>query len=350
MEVARVVASIISALGNSKDLFRKMVGKKPRKRGREATLSEEESWLKDSLDRRPQEIRESYENSVSRFGHRFKTGDTTAHTTLAHTLLVLNSGLLNLINHVLRRDSQHHTGSNKALYDLTETATLETLSALSQLSVRLASESSLNLKTLDAGRVPKRQRRSQKGASNVPIIRGAWVRPKASSVVSAASHQSHKRSSNAGKRSSEVVPSEGKVKTSPNAKRPSDRVRDQHMNARVPSMLLVPSDMFLPIEKPQQHRVDEYDYPGTATIQRSNPSQKPRPPSAATYLTTSTKIGELRPRRHDSGTSSLQQQLQDPRLVQYGAGPVDDSGPKKIRRGFKFWKKNEEKAIPIAIH
>jgi hypothetical protein len=351
MEVAQVVASIISALGNSKDLFRRMVGKKPRKRGREATLSEEESWLKDSLDRRPHQIRRSYDNSVSRFGHRFKTGDTTAHTSLAHTLLVLNSGLLNLINHVLQRDSRHHTGSNKALYDLTETATLDTLSALSQLSIRLASNSSLDLRTLDPQPVPRRRKRSQKGASNVPIVRGAWVRPKASSVVSAATRQSHKKPSIVGKTTSEVVPPGPQATKNLKARRSYDKVVGTRTDNRVPSMLIVPSDLFLPLERPQQYKPDEHGSLGPAAMRQSDSSRRPRPPSAATYLTTSTKIGEIIPRRHDSVNSLIQQQVQDPRLVQYGAGSVIvDSGPKKIRRGFKFWKRNEEKAVPIAIH
>ena len=186
------------------DLFRRMSGKKPKRKGREPTYSEQELWLRDSLEQRPREIKESYSKSVARLGHRFEDGDSRAHTSLAHTLLVLNSGLINLINEALSMDSKKKDLSQRSLLTLSELAAAETLNALSQLSVRLSSRSQFHLpapKThaRDAKVKESKPKRTQEESSSrkrppplpLPLlVRGGWVRPKTGSIVSSSSEKS----------------------------------------------------------------------------------------------------------------------------------------------------------------
>jgi hypothetical protein len=365
MEVANVVASIISAYGNGKDLFRRMLGKKSKRRGREATLSEQEAWLRDSLDRRPQQIRESYNSNLARFGHRFETGDSTAHSSLAHTLLMLNSGLIALINHVLHRDAKYDPATSRTLYDLSEAAASGTMAALSQLSLRLANQSALTLKSLpvlDAEKRPvKRSQKSRPGPTTV--VRGAWVRPKTSSVVSIASSSSgRKKPSHERSKSEPSLPTTKKSTSKSRTRTPSPtrkevasadqpRRRKHHSSQRRdPSMLLVPSDMFFPIhETSADHQAAPPRPPKIPLHSRPNPSRQPRPPSAATFMTTSTKIGEISgPHAAYAMPTPLEQQAYNPQLVQYigeHAVPMEEK-PRKIKRGFKFWKKAE---TPIAV-
>lgn len=370
MEVANVVASIISAFGNGKDLFRRILGKKSKRKGREATLSEQEAWLRDSLDRRPQQIRDSYNSSLARFGHRFETGDSAAHSSLAHTLLVLNSGLIGLINHVLHRDAKCDAATSRALYDLSEAAANGTFAALSQLNLRLASQSALNLRTLrEAGRSEgdekknddKHTRKSR--SSPTPVIRGAWVRPKSSSVVITSGSKpiknrtSHDRSKSEGSLPISKKQSSKSSTRTPSSERPGYTSTNKHRRRKHHSppkqelsVLVLQSGISLPLREDAAGLQDPPPRPPKIALQsRPYPDRGPRLPSATTFMTTSTKIGEIRGSRSAYNMPPhSKQQVIDPGLVQY----VDEQGahvedkPKKIKRGFKFWKRPQ---MPVAI-
>ena len=359
MEVAHVVASIISAFGNGMDVFRRIAGKKPKRRGREPTYSEEELWLRDSLDRRPREISDAYRKSVSRHGHRFEIGDSLAHTSLAHTLLVLNSGLINLINHALSTNSKKKDISRRSLLNLSEVAAADTLNALSQLSLRLSSQSQLNLPAPLRGTKTREQKsKSKKEAAPVKkrpgptplLVRGGWVRPKSGSVVSASSARSKNSGGKHTRSKSEPVvrttPKSPPVAHEPTVSQPEPVRRlsshEHRRPERQPSMLVVPSDFFLPLhEEPQSYEVPPPRPPKIPLHSRPNPTNRPRPPSQGTMMTMSTKIGEIPDRR----TPTFAQEVQDPRLVQYLTTLPDtftEEQPKKLKRGFKFWKKSEK--------
>ena len=365
MEVAHVVASIISAFGNGKDLFRRMSGKKLKRKGREPTYSEQELWLRDSLDRRPREIRDSYSKSVARLGHKFEIGDSTAHTSLAHTLFMLNSGLINLINQALSTDLKKKDLSRRSLLNLSELAAAETLNALSQLSLRLHSRSQLHL------RAPKKDSRDVKASDSNPnrkqeesslkkrpapaplLVRGGWVRPKSGSVVSSSSEKSRSGGAKHVRSQSEpVVPRLSKVLV-PEARPttlPTIHARylssdDDRRAERQPSMLLVPSDYFGPMHKEAQSYQEPPPRPPKIPLHsRPDPNYRPRPPSQGTCMTTSTKIGEIPEPRPSRPPATLSRQVHDPRLVQYLTTLPDglpEEEPKKRGRGFKFWKRSD---------
>ena len=371
MEVATVVTSIISAYGNGRDLFRRMLGKKSNPRGRAPTLSEEEAWLRDSLDQRPLQIRDSYDSSVERFGHRFEVGDTAAHTSLAHTLLVLNSGLISLINDVLHRDSKYSRASSRALYDLSEVAAKDTVDALSQLSLRLTSRPGLDTRSLNPPQNPSETKARSKPSQNSqkkrpgpsPLVQRAWIRPKSSSVVSTSTTKSSKGKPRHERSTSEpAVPAASKKNISrsrvrspsPSKHESQDRRRrsgkyQESVPRREQSMLIVPSDLF-----PSQWEEDmtETASPLAPTIphySRPSASRRPRPLSAATFMTASTKIGEIpEGLAAYSAMTPVEQHAQHPRLAPHTADKraALEEKPTRIRRGFKFWKKDQK---PVAL-
>ena len=367
MEVANVVASIISAFGNGMDLFRRMAGKKSKRKGREPTYSEEEAWLRDSLDRRPREIRDSYTKSVTRLGHRFEIGDTLAHTSLAHTLLVLNSGLINLINQALSTDSKKKDISRRSLLHLSELAAADTLNALSQLSLRLSSQSKLSLrapiratrevKSKDSKQGPKRDTTPpKKRPGPAPLlVRGGWVRPKGGSTVSTASSSKSKGSDGGKKHSRSMSEPAAQTAAQVSSSQPlpampfTSHARHQSLHEtrppeRQPSMRLVSSDYFLPLHaEPQSYEMPPPRPPKIPLHSRPDPSHRPRPPSQGTFMTTSTKIGEIPERSRSQSIPTFSSQVQDPRLVQYLTTLPDgliEEEPKRKGRGFKFWKKS----------
>lgn len=210
-EVSSVISSILSAFGNGMDIFRRMrTSSKSKKRIKEAELNAAESQLHDSLQRRPEDIRNEYDRNAARLGKAFEKGDSTAQTSLAHILLVLNTGLMNIINQALSKDSRKSRLARQSLLDLSETAGVDALQALSQLSVRLTT-SQLSLvpnprlrrreeneqhqgpKTSAQKSPPTKvivvQSRPRSRPSQSPLLaRGGWVRSKSgSSMVSAAS-------------------------------------------------------------------------------------------------------------------------------------------------------------------
>jgi hypothetical protein len=403
------------------DLFRRMAGRKPKKRGREPTWSEGEAWLRESLQNRPVQIQRSYHQHVSRHGHRYEIGDSIAHTSLAHTLLTLNSGLIRLINQALSKEPKKDDLSRRSLLSLSEMAAADTLNALSQLSLRLASQSQLTLPAPmpQASKEKADQKQELKlkgGASKAPtkkrpgpsplLVRGGWVRPKTSSVVSSSSSKSgsekakpsnHQRSKSesavskpAAKKqaaSSPKLPQSSTPQKS-QAASPLPRQRSQSdlpRPERLPSMFIVPSDLFLQqsqiYEEPQGLYYSQHPAQQQYPIQQPVPSSPPRPPkiplhtrpnpnpqpqstrpkSSGTLRSASTKIGEI-PDRTSHHLHTVQEQAFDPRLVEYimstpdGASPdvaphmvtIEQAKIRKRGRGFRFWKK--EIGEPVAAY
>lgn len=364
------------------DLFRRMTGRKLKRKWRLATLSEQEAWLRDSLHHRPLEIRNSYDRNVARLGQKFQIGDSIAHTSLAHTLFVLNSGLINLINHALSGDSKKHNANRQSLLNLSEAAAVETLAALSQLSLRLNSHPQKQLKAIESSRKvePKKEPRSKSTkSSSVPkkrsgstpsLVRGAWVRPKASSVVSSASSKTSSSTSVAKhhrSKSESMLPKADSKKHLRSLSNPSDvpnKVRgqpepvyepvqqhhqrtfsDSYVPQRQPSMLIVPSDYFLSHATEPQSYTQQLPPPRPPKIplhSRPNPSLRARPSSAGTFMTTSTKIGEIPEARTSRPAFMVEDQVRDPRLVQYltdsvVADAIEPQKKKSRGRGLKFW-------------
>ena len=363
-----------------------MTGQKLKRKGREATLSEKEAWLRNSLHHRPREIQDSYNRSVARLGSRFKAGDSTAHTSLAHTLLVLNSGLINLINHALSGDSKKHDATKMSLLSLSEGAAVASLAALSQLSLRIekpprpqrtlkAPDTTRNSSTREKKPSPPKISDAlkifeppKKRPGPAPLlVRGGWVRPKTTSVVSSSSKSDKTTTSTKHQRSR----SESAVRQASTPKKHTRShlsmlatsnpapglmrseqlhqraLSESHAPQRQPSMLLVPSDFFLPLSEEPQSYANFAPPPRPPKIplhSRPDPSSRARPTSAATFMTSSTKIGEIPDTRFHRPSYTIEEQVNDPRLVQYLSHPkpaVPQEEPRRKGRGFKFWKREE---------
>ncbi|KIW51320.1 hypothetical protein PV05_10053 [Exophiala xenobiotica] len=391
VDVASVVASIVSAFGSGLDIFHRLRGKKRKSNARLPRPSEEEEWLKQSLENRPMEIKNEYDQSVAKFGHRFEVGDDLAHASLAHTLLVLNTGLINLINHALSGDSKTKVVSGKTLYNLSETAATDTLMALGQLNsrlslarqLRLAGEAHPNwsdeLTGHPKGHKPSSSSSSSRALSRPPpaplLVRGGWVRSKSgSSVVSGAAarklkeeqSQRHHRS-----KSDPNAPRTSKVKARKDGESDSDagsrsskrrgfpdekphrhsqrQASDQLRPQRQPGMLIVPSDLFdqyqtLNLERPPPRPPKIPLDPQPRTRQRR---KEVRPVSTMTFMTASTKIGEI-PETHLQSQSLPAEELGSRRVAYPVPSPLEDDQPRK-RKGFKFWKR-EDKGRDTAVH
>jgi len=351
-------------------------------------------WLQDSLEKRPVEIQAEYNKSVAQFGHRFEIGDSIAHTSLAHTLLVLNTGLINLINHALSSDSKTRASSKRSLLSLSEVAAADTMNALGQLHARLSVASQLTIPApVGKTRHSESRRKDTSGRTggNVglgnsspsstaakrrppPALgRGGWVRSKSGSSSVVAAHSARKRSPSKGDskhRSSKpdlvVLPASSRSDRRPKEQRMSPAAgrqttpgwsyksnelqpgNPQEMSGldrvnpgprRQPSMLTVPFDFF---DTRAGDKVDDGAAPPRPPKiplhSRPNAHRKPRPPSAATLMTASTKIGEIPEHRWPDRTLSPQER--DQRPLPYVVPPrLVESATRKKGRCFKFWRK-----------
>ncbi|KIX01424.1 uncharacterized protein Z518_09150 [Rhinocladiella mackenziei CBS 650.93] len=389
IDVASVVASILSAFGSGMDVFRRLGGKKRKSHARLPRPSEEEEWLRHSLKNRPLEIKNEYDQNVAQFGRRFEVGDGEAQSSLAHTLLVLNTGLINLINHALSGDSKTKSTSRNVLFNLSETAAVDTMTALGQLNSRLSLSSQLRYPGAKENPSPsekhgpqkKRKRNFSSTTKQVKrpppaplLVRGGWVRSKSgSSVVSGAaarkaregiSEKRHRSKSDtdmwkkaasqshlpAPKRSngtSECSSCTGKSGSSrPEAAKLSDRHRsNEHSEShRQPSLLLVPSDFFdAPAEPtdsvpPRPPKIPPHSRPSPRTNQL-------RPTSTMTFMTTSTKIGEIPESRWPERILSAEEE--ESKRMPYTIPPPEPEEPRR-KKGFKFWKKDEKRRDVMA--
>jgi len=417
-EVSSVIRDILNTFQDGLNIFRTK-GRKHRRRHSEPTNANEDKRIQDSLAQRPQEIKQTYEKSVAKYGHRFEVGDSTSQTSLAQILLVLNTGLIKLLNHALSNDKSR-SQSRSGILNLSETAALDTLTALSELNLRMTSASSINLRLPPKARGaepevrrklrPRAQSCSQQSKRPAPsplVHYGGWVRSKTDpSVVSVvvsprAKRADQKRTSTS--RSSSAAPSK-RTSPSPETKhkekrspppsysqladrtapepKPKPKPKPEHLQAKVgqptsddnfgvekqlmrhPSMYIVPADFFdmfpqpsigrceaqpmdsmqvlpprppkVPLHsRPQQHL---YNHQPSMTADRFE--GRVRPPSMMTFMTASTKIGEIPEHRLPDRVLTEEQQEETP--MPYVVPDMLDPPRKRGGRGLKFWKKERQ--------
>ncbi|EEH46383.2 uncharacterized protein PADG_02481 [Paracoccidioides brasiliensis Pb18] len=173
MDISTVVTSILAAFGNGRDLFKNMQKKQQlKRRGTDKAKRDQKTHgirnkkrrntnnvavtvrnediddvrIEASLERGPAEIRGEYEKSVRQLGERFRKGDELAQGSLAHTLLILNAGLMKLIASCLSNDAPGRNSGGavdrRSLLTLSDSAAVDAIRALDELRQRL-----LNLST-----------------------------------------------------------------------------------------------------------------------------------------------------------------------------------------------------------
>jgi hypothetical protein len=388
LEVGTVVSSIIAAFGNGMDLFKKMRAKaKAKKQDKHgAKLTQDELRLRQSLRRGPEQIRAEYDKNVARLGQRFQIGDPIAHSSLAHTLIVLNTGLVNILKHALSEDSKAREMSKTSLLGLSELATADTINALGQLNKRLMSVSSpisqpqpyaaaatttaatthgkktktaqQQDRTFMAFRVNPPQAKEKTRPSPDPLARGGWVRSKSgTSMVSSAS--SNPRPAKKKRSHSSPFPAKGSPLNQPDPIAPDPHPHPAHGNSPCVCRARVSNprhDIESRQDDPQadaQSQLQELDLllaspdvfnadslpprPPKIPLEWHVPSRKPRPPSVATFLTASTKIGEI-PEHRWLDRPALPW---DDRPLPYVIPPPLEPEPvKRKARGFKSWWKS----------
>ena len=397
-EVSQIVTSIISAYNTGLNVFKKLKCKKRHKSSRKDTKTiQEEALLHSSLQHRPRDIRCVYNHNVAALGHRFEVGDTIAHSALAHTLLVLNSGLINVLNSSLSDDIMKRRQSQHSLLSISEVAAADALYALGQLNYRLTASQPrmsasipVNLSKSQPSKTSHSRKHSRtivdvqidpkvkSRAENNLLVRGGWVRPrpkrtKSDSFVTTASSSrnastrklvEHKRrtlgtsSPIESSRSTEGSPRPQQSRTQsspmlippspPAAELPSNSQPQRKFHAsdhrrlqREPSMLIVPSDFFdyqfdLAPSRPSKNSL----HSSPSASARPSAGTRPRPPSVATFMTTSTKIGEIPESRWPDRIPQPGEQL---RPMPYTIPPplhIEEFLPKK-RKGWKLWKRSE---------
>ena len=343
MEVANAVASIIQALGNGKDVFRRMLGRKSKKKGRKSTMSEEEAWLRQSLISQPEEIRTSFSSNVARHGRRFEVGDDAAHSSLAHILLILNSGLMSLIDALLHREAKYDKSSSSRLRHLSDNATRDTLGVLSQLSLRLSAQPSLR-----APDKHDRQRKHRKKGSDapksrpdpapkrIPVVRGAWIRPVKSSRSESTVGLDKPPPKPDNMHHMKANPSYPNLDDGRLAAQPVTEQRRHHRNpvyVQGPGVPVMSSTLLL-TQSPER---PDYDLP--ADVRRRRHHSRERPISAATFMTASTKIGEIMPLRTSPGANGYHHSIPESQYI-HQEHPAELQ-PRKLKRGFRFWKRED---------
>lgn len=343
-------------------------------------MSQDELRLHDSLLNRPKDIKTEYSQSVVKYGKRFERGDDKAYTSLAHTLFVLNTGLINLINNALTSDKLDKSQSRQSLLLLSESAAISTIQALNQLDFRLSSPEELSSDTRRARREQRPTKQFSESATlprpppSPLLARGGWVRSKSgSSIVTVASAK--KTAVRAAERSRSTSPPVQTVRTiqskpsKPHEQdtRPStnglkiqsyshhspDDLPVQKLilprswseppeyEQRAPSMLLVPGDYFDDHLAPQAPISPPPKPPKTPLHTRDDVRTRPRPISAATFMTASTKIGEI-PEHRWVERSIPEEEIQRLPLPYVIPAPLES--PKRKSKGMRFWKRSEREA------
>jgi hypothetical protein len=376
-------------------VLNRLRGKRRKNYTRMPKPSEEEEWLRRSLVDRPAEIKKEYDQQVSRHGHHFEVGDGATQSSLAHTLLVLNTGLIDLINHALSADSKTRSVSQRQLYNLSETAALDTITALAHLGSRLSmkSPSRLVLESRDHRRTHEKSARKERQSSppaksgkrpppSPLLVRGGWVRTKSGSTVSVVSASTarkasadkatkHHRSKSESAVTKNASPSRHPKKTTrphtvheapTDTKKvvnsqfggmddlvqylPDDRIRPQ----RQPSMLIVPADFFDDQKEAPPYGSEAPPRPPKIPLHsRPDPTaMRRRPVSTMTFMTASTKIGEIPESRMTDAQTSSANIAQRP-LPYAIPPPLEPVEPRKARKGFKFWKR-DDKRQDIAVY
>lgn len=438
-EVSSIIGNILDAFQNGANVFRG-TARKHKRRSSGTSHADEDKITLDSLSQRPQEIKRTYDSLVAVHGRSFEIGDSSAQTTLAQILLVFNTGLIKLLNHVLSDDKKSRSHARSAVYSLSETAAMDALIALSELDHRLTTIAKLNAKLSGQSKVNDaatlRKPRSRSSSSSQPMAtrrppptprlqNGGWVRSKSdpSSVSVVVASKTKKGDQRKGSPSnsptmSTLTTATPKAKEhasppprysqlAPRSPPPQPRPKPVHLQSypastltavpetverhlvRHPSMYIVPSDFFhafpasstfkdesqpttrplsspsvppkVPIHsRPRQTQIptqpgipdssQSEDQP-TILKEHNSPQQvlssrnvhrQPRPVSMMTFMSASTKLGEIPDHRLPDRilTQEEQGQIPMPYVVPDMLEPQ-----KRKNRGLKFWKKQERSPL-----
>ena len=426
-EVSSVIRDILDAFHYGSNIF-KTKGRKHRRRHSEPANANVEKRIHESFSQRPHEIKQTYEKSVAKHGQRFEVGDSTSQTSLAQILLVLNTGLIRLLNHALSNDKSR-SQSQSGIFNLSETAALDTLTALSELNLRMASTSKIDQRLLVPSRAtePEDRRKSRPRAQSCsqqskrpppsPLVHyGGWVRSKTdpslvSIVVSSKAKKTDQKRTSAS-RSQSVAPSKSssnlpevkhREKKSPSPSysqlaektvadlKPRPKPKPEHLQAKLaqsnnddkvgaggpilrhPSMYIVPAEFFdmfpqpsvgqyqaqkldtmqvlpprppkVPLHsRPQQPQYDQH----TQNFPANRFEGRIRPPSMMTFMTASTKIGEIPEHRLPDRLLTEEQQEEIP--MPYVVPDMLEPPKRRGGRGLKFWKKDrQERGVVGAV-
>ncbi|KAL1967142.1 hypothetical protein VTN77DRAFT_3433 [Rasamsonia byssochlamydoides] len=154
-DISAIVPLIVAAFESGMNIFRRLQDKrrqsKLNKKSRRKTTpyngdgdaadKEEEERLRLSLRRGPGQIMSVYETNSGRFGDRFRRGDDLAQSSLTHTLLVFNAGLMRIISSIMSNDARNDELARRSLLDLSERSTLDAVNSLEDLCQRLIASS-----------------------------------------------------------------------------------------------------------------------------------------------------------------------------------------------------------------
>lgn len=425
-EVSSMIGNILDAFRNGLNVFQGM-GRKHRRSHSDPSRVDVDGLILDSLSQRPQEIRQTYDSMVKKHGQGFHVGDTTAQTSLAQILLVFNTGLIRLLNRSLSEDKKSRSSARSGILTLSETAAMDTLIALSELDLRLASAPKLGAKPT----APNKSRPRASSCGQLMAIRrppptprlqnGGWVRsksdPSAVSVVVAckakkseqrkgSGSQSRSNSPTSSTRSTSLLPAKEPKSPPPRYSQPAPRspprprpkplqlqtcpanilttVPENAAEKRLirhPSMYIVPSDFFDAFQSAETSRYNSHSvtkplssppvppkiplhsYPvqnqsrdrqakhSHQSKGRNSPAadqyplhqaevdargeNRVRPVSMMTFMTASTKIGEIPEHRLPDRelTQEEREQIPMPYVVPEMLDP-----PKRKTRGMRFWK------------
>jgi hypothetical protein len=345
-----------------------------RKRGKQGgKLTKEELPLQQSLRRGPQQITAKYNKYFARLGHFFQVGDAAAQNALRHTLFLLNTGLENF-HQALSGGSKAREISKRALLGLSEHVAADTLNILGQLNKRLTSILRLAIQTQpqlttphrrkkkdvlekdqisSASRTHSAQLKAKKRRRPDPLARGAWVRSKGGTSVMLSGSSTPRPARQASNQSSfplTIDPCPGQprlaglnrhltLSCSPctcrvhvPASRHEPDINKHHSHRRIPQQIQEPD---LLLASPNVFNTDYLPsrQPKVPT-ERPASSRKPRPPSMATILTASTKIGEIPEHKWLDRPALLGNNRPLPYVI---PPPLEPEPIKNKSRGFKSW-------------
>ncbi|KAF1810582.1 hypothetical protein P152DRAFT_89667 [Eremomyces bilateralis CBS 781.70] len=137
------VLSIIAAFTNGLDILKRVRLRRRRKKSkatekRDNELGGEELKLQKSLQEGPVHVYEAYDRNRRRSGLRYAQGDEIAHTSLMHTLLKLNTGLVGIISSFLGSGRKDAKLDYRSLTKLSDESRAETIDALGKLYHRIS--------------------------------------------------------------------------------------------------------------------------------------------------------------------------------------------------------------------
>ncbi|KAI9728382.1 MAG: hypothetical protein M1828_003782 [Chrysothrix sp. TS-e1954] len=139
-DIASTIASIIASFGNAREVLKRVCAslklEKNAKKLGAATANARKRLLK-SLRLGPKEIKHEYSRGLTAHGKRFKVGDGLAQTSLATTLLKLNSGLVDIISRFLKGGQTRIHPDYVSLAALSDSSRMETKQSLGALRQRL---------------------------------------------------------------------------------------------------------------------------------------------------------------------------------------------------------------------